>query len=81
MSFKVLQAFFCLDQQMIELGRSNAATAAVHPLTIGFTQEFVHSAVHDPEISGTKIRADIGPVRGVQTVMQALPICQVHIVF
>jgi hypothetical protein len=81
MSFEILQAFFGFGQQLIESGRSCPTPAAVDPFSIGFAQALIHSPVHDPQVPGAKLGAYVASVRLVQTVMQALPICQVHMLF
>ena len=81
MSFEILQAFFGFGQQLIESGRTGTTAPAVDPFSIGLAQALVNRAVHDPQVPGAKLRAYVASVRLVQTVMQALPICQVHMLF
>lgn len=85
MSLKISQCFFCFSEQLIKSGRPHTATATVHPLSVRGAKFFIYGAVHGPEIAYAKFiiqsNAYIAAMRGVQAIMQALPISQVHMLF
>lgn len=74
MSFEILQALFSFGKQAIKQRAARSAAATVDPFAIGFTQFFINSSMHEPKISGSKPTANGVAMRGVQTLMQALPI-------